>query len=136
MTDWLTGAEMASLIVSADIVLSLHRSEGFGLLPAQAMVAGKAVVATGWSANLDFMAPGTGVLVDYTLVPVRDPQALYRGGRWAEPDVADAAHKLAALVADPAERQALGARAAAQAAAGLDPERIGRQALAWLSGAA
>ncbi len=45
MTDWLTGRQMASLINSADIVLSLHRSEGFGLLPAQAMAAGKAVEA-------------------------------------------------------------------------------------------
>lgn len=135
MTDWLTGAQMASLIASADIVLSLHRSEGFGLLPAQAMIAGKPVVATGWSANLDFMTPDNGVLVDYTLVAVADPQALYQGGRWAEPDVDDAARKLASLVADPAARGALGARAAAQTAAGLAPARIGRQALEWLSGA-
>jgi hypothetical protein len=39
------------------------------------------------------------------------------------------------LVGHPAARRALGARAAAQAAAGLDPVRIGRQALEWLSGA-
>ena len=134
MTDWFTGAEMASLIASVDIVLSLHRSEGFGLLPAQGMAAGKAVVATGWSGSLDFMAPDNGALVDYTLVPVNDPQGLYDGGRWAEPDVEDAARKLKALIDDPAARRALGTRAAAAVAEGLDPARIGRQALAWLSG--
>jgi glycosyltransferase involved in cell wall biosynthesis len=136
MTEWLTGAEMSALMASVDIILSLHRSEGFGLLPAQGMAAGKAVVATGWSANLDFMTPDNGALVDYTLVPVNDPQALYSGGRWAEPDLDDAARKLALLVADPAARQALGARAAAKAATDLAPGRIGRQALDWLSGGA
>ena len=133
MTDWLTGAEMASLIATADIVLSLHRSEGFGLLPAQAMAAGKAVVATAWSGNLEFMTPDNSALVDYTLVPVSDPQGLYDGGRWAEPDVENAARKLAALIADPAACQALGARAAIETGAGLDPARVGRQALDWLS---
>ena len=134
VTDWLTGERMAALLASADIVLSLHRSEGFGLLPAQGMVAGKAVVATAWSANLDFMTPDNSVLVDYTLVPVRDPQGLYDGGRWAEPDVEDAAHKLEALLADPVLGKRLGARAAQVARMMLDPARLGRQALGWLNG--
>ncbi|HUO22905.1 MAG TPA: glycosyltransferase family 4 protein [Caulobacteraceae bacterium] len=134
MTDWLTGAQMKALIASADIVLSMHRSEGFGLLPAQAMAAGKAVVATGWSANLDFMTPDNSMLVDYVLVPVQDPQGLYDGGRWADPDVDDAARKLAALFDDPALRARLGAQAADDIARLLDPAAIGAQARAWLEG--
>jgi glycosyltransferase involved in cell wall biosynthesis len=132
MTDWLTGAEMASLRASADIALSLHRSEGFGLLPAQAMAAGKAVVATGWSANLDFMTPDNSVLVDFVLKPVQDSQGLYSGGRWAEADVADAAAKLKGLIDDPERRLALGSRAQADISSTLDPLTIGRQALTWL----
>ena len=132
MTDWLTGRQMWALVAGADIVLSLHRSEGFGLLPAQAMALGKAVVATGWSANLDFMTPDNGALVDYTLVPVEDSQGLYRGGRWAEADIQDAAAKLKALIDDPARRRALGARAARDVAVALDPLVIGRTARAWL----
>ncbi len=134
MTEWLTGGQMGALIASADILLSLHRSEGFGLLPAHAMALGKAVVATGWSANLDFMTADNSMLVDYTLVPVKDSQGLYRGGRWAEPDVRDAAAKLQALIDDPTLRQRLGAQAAQDVAAGLDPLVIGRKALAWLEG--
>ena len=133
MTDWLTAERMAALLASADIVLSLHRSEGFGLLPAQGMAAGKAMVATAWSANLDFMTSDNGVLVDYTLVPVRDPQGLYDGGRWAEPKVDDAARKLAALFADADLRDRLGARAAEDASALLDPARLGKRMLDWLS---
>jgi glycosyltransferase involved in cell wall biosynthesis len=134
MTDWLTGGQMSALIASADILLSLHRSEGFGLLPAQAMALGKAVVATNWSANLDFMTSGNGMLVDYSLVPVEDSQGLYHGGRWADPDVQDAAAKLEALIGDPALRQRLGAQAAQDVAASLDPLVIGRRALDWLEG--
>jgi glycosyltransferase involved in cell wall biosynthesis len=134
MTDWLTGAQMKALIASADIVLSLHRSEGFGLLPAQAMAAGKAVVATGWSANLDFMTPDNSLLVDYALIPVQDPQGLYSVGRWADPDVDDAARKLANLLADADLRRRLGERAAADIRRTLDPVVIGLRAKAWLFG--
>jgi glycosyltransferase involved in cell wall biosynthesis len=132
MTDWLDGRQMGSLVASVDIVLSLHRSEGFGLLPAQAMALGKAVVATGWSGNLEFMTPDNSALVDYTLVPVQDPQGLYCGGRWADADIDDAAAKLGALIRDPALRQKLGVQAAHDVAASLDPLTIGRKAQAWL----
>ena len=47
--------EAHALTACADIVLSMHRSEGFGLVPAEAMLLGRAVVATGWSGNTDFM---------------------------------------------------------------------------------
>jgi glycosyltransferase involved in cell wall biosynthesis len=98
------------------------------------MALGKAVVATGWSANLDFMTPDNSDLVDYTLVPVEDSQGLYRSGRWAEADIQDAAAKLKALIDDPVRRQRLGAQAAKDVAGALDPLVIGRQALAWLQG--
>jgi len=34
-----------------DMLLSLHRAEGFGLGPAEMMLLGKPVIATGWSAS-------------------------------------------------------------------------------------
>jgi glycosyltransferase involved in cell wall biosynthesis len=132
MDSWLTGAEMRDLISSVDIVLSLHRSEGFGLLPAQAMMAGKAVVATAWSGNLDYMTDDVCALVDYRLIPVRDPQGLYTNGRWADPDLEQAAGRLAALIDDADARQSLGRRAQAHVSRVLDPIRLGRQALTWL----
>jgi glycosyltransferase involved in cell wall biosynthesis len=132
MTEWLTGAQMSALTASADIVLSLHRSEGFGLLLAQAMLAGKAVVATGWSGNLAFMTGDDSALVDYRLIPVHDPQGLYDHGRWADPDVAQAAGKLAALMADAGQRKALGDKAAVRVAQVLDQVRLGRQVRQWL----
>jgi hypothetical protein len=78
------------------------------------------------------MTPDNSVLVDYTLVPVEDSQGLYCKGRWADPDIKDAAAKLKALIDDPALRERLGAQAARDVAASLDPSLIGRTALGWL----
>lgn len=75
-----------SLYAACDCYVSLHRSEGFGLNMAEAMLARRPVVATGWSANLDFMDSASGVLIPAKLIDVSDPQRVYRSGRWAEPD--------------------------------------------------
>ena len=77
-------ADMAGLMAAADIVISLHRSEGFGLVPAQAMALGKPVIATGWSGNLDFMNKHNSALVSYSLMPVHDPEGVFDSRR---PDV-------------------------------------------------
>lgn len=58
------------LIDICDAVVSLHRSEGLGLLCEEAMFYGKPVIATGWSGNMDFMTKDTACLVNYKLVPV------------------------------------------------------------------
>lgn len=117
MHDKLSAEGMHDLLARVDIVVSLHRCEGFGLLMAEAMVAGKPVVATGWSANLDFMTPESSVLVDYKLIPIVDPQHAYDkyGGRWADPNVDQAAVALKRLIEDKDYRLSLGRAARAQA---------------------
>jgi glycosyltransferase involved in cell wall biosynthesis len=120
-------ADNDALTASADIVLSLHRSEGFGLVPAEAMLLGKPVIATGWSGNMDFMDAESAALVGYRLVPARDPRGVYEvaGAVWAEPDQADAVAHLRRLADDAVARRALGARGRAAATA-----RLGAGALA------
>ena len=54
--EFFTRQQVWDLQASCDILLSLHRGEGFGLAPAEMMYLGKAVIATGWSANMDFMS--------------------------------------------------------------------------------
>ena len=124
MREVLSGDGMRDLVARADVVMSLHRSEGFGLLMAEAMLAAKPVIATGWSSNLDFMTPECSVLVDYKLVPVKDPQNIYNryGARWAEADVDQAAAALRRLLEDPAERQRMGQAARAHAMQHFSPE--------------
>jgi len=122
-------ADMAGLIAAADIVLSLHRSEGFGLVPAEAMQLGKPVVATGWSGNMDFMNAGNSAPVSYALVPVQDPYDgafLADGQLWAEANVEHAADWLRRLAAEPALRQRLGNTARADITRQLSPDAIAR----------
>jgi len=111
----------AALFACADIVLSLHRSEGLGLVPAEAMLLGKPVIATGWSGNLDYMDSHAAALVGCRLVRARDPRLVYQipGAVWAEPDIGEAAEQLRRLAADPVERVALGARGRAAVMAHL-----------------
>jgi glycosyltransferase involved in cell wall biosynthesis len=108
----LPAADHAALIAACDIVLSLHRAEGLGLVPAEAMRLGKPVIATGWSGNMDFMDHASAALVGFQLVPARDPRHVYdvAGAVWAQPDQREAVAQLRRLADDATERAALGAR--------------------------
>lgn len=125
-TRTLPSAERHALTACADIVLSLHRSEGFGLVPAEAMLLGKPVVATGWSGNLAFMDADSAALVGFRLVPVTDPRGVYAApdAVWAEPDIGEAAARLVQLADDAPGRIALGARGQAAARARLGTEKL------------
>ena len=115
----MTPGELDRLYAEADVVISLHRSEGFGLIIAEAMLCGLPVVATNWSGNVDILTPDTGTPIGYRLVPARDLQGTYDHPDmlWAEADIAAAAEALVALRADPHLRTRLGQQAAARAEA-------------------
>jgi glycosyltransferase involved in cell wall biosynthesis len=122
-TATLPSADRHALTACADIVLSLHRGEGFGLVMAEAMLLGKPVVATGWSGNTDFMDSANAALVGYRLAPARDDRSVYHG-LWAEPDVTEAAMHLRTLADDREARQALGERARQSLLARLGAEPL------------
>jgi len=110
--------DVMRLYASCDALVSLHRSEGLGLHLMEAMSLGKAVVATGWSGNLDFMTDANSVLVPFALVPIDPVHPHYRversrpGQVWAEPDVDAAARSLRRLFEDSAWKEQLGRQAA------------------------
>jgi glycosyltransferase involved in cell wall biosynthesis len=108
----MTADQMAGLQAACDCYLSLHRSEGFGYGPAEAMVLGKPVIATGYSGVIDFCTPRTSLLVDYALERV--PEGAYpymdrdRDYYWAAPDLEDAARQMRRLYEDRALSNQLG----------------------------
>lgn len=116
-------ADIAALIADCDVMLSLHRAEGFGLPLAQAMAAGRLVIATDWSASAELLAaegasvaPGFGV--NCAFQPVGPGLPFPASHRWAEPELADATAKLRRAL-DPAEdslRRSMGAAARERAA--------------------
>jgi glycosyltransferase involved in cell wall biosynthesis len=76
---------------ACDCYVSLHRAEGFGLNIAEAMLAEKPVICTGYSGNLDFTNEQNSFLVSYRLTKL-NPGDYYHseGQEWAEPDFDDA----------------------------------------------
>lgn len=114
LLDTLSDTDYWRLLQSVDAVLSLHRSEGFGLAPAQVMSIGKVAIATGWSGNMDYMNSENSLPINYSLVPVSDPEGNYcnDGQFWAEPEVEHAATLLRQIGNDKALRRRLGEAAA------------------------
>lgn len=117
---------VADLLALCDCYTSLHRSEGFGLTPAEALLLGKPAVATGYSGNLDYMTPWNSYPVRYDLIPVEPGAGPYpAGSTWAAPDEADAARQLRRVYEDRAGAAAAAAAGRAAVAAGFSPAAVG-----------
>jgi glycosyltransferase involved in cell wall biosynthesis len=102
----LTRTETLQLIGACDAVVSLHRSEGLGLLIAEAMALGKPVIATDYSATAELVSANTGWPVDFKLVPVPENHYPFHEGQvWAEPDENHAAWQMRQVFHNPREAQ-------------------------------
>ena len=98
--------QLLLLKAGCDCYVSLHRSEGWGFGMIEAMHLGVAVLATGYSGNMEFCSADTAWLVGYKLRPVGPTDYIFvePGQVWAEPDHADAVRQMRALVANGTER--------------------------------
>jgi len=109
---YVSALDQAALVTACDAYVSLHRAEGFGYTMAEAMLAGRPVVATGYSGNLEFMDERNSFLVGYDLVPIGEGKGPYPAtSQWADPDLDEAAAALRRIVDDPAGAAAVGERA-------------------------
>lgn len=109
--------DILGLIETADVYASLHRSEGFGLGMAEAMMLGTPVVTTGWSGNTDFCNEQNSFPVSYKMVPVQSTHSEFaKAGMsvWAEADVKQAAGILRSIYENPATAQGKAAHCMAE----------------------
>ncbi|MDQ3723354.1 MAG: glycosyltransferase [Actinomycetota bacterium] len=126
---FLSGPGMAGLMRRADCYVSLHRAEGFGLTLGETMALGKPVIATGFSANLDFMTAENSYLVRHRETPVGPEGENYPAhGTWAEPDLDHAAQLMREVWENPAQARARGERAQREIAEHFSLEAVGEVA--------
>lgn len=93
--------QVNSLTKCVDVVVSLHRAEGFGLVLAEAMMLGVPTIATNWSSNTEFMNSEVACMVDYDLITLEEEIWPYKKGiRWADAKVSQASAYMQKLYED------------------------------------
>jgi len=108
MDEYLNHYENHALLELSDVFLSLHRSEGYGINLADSMARKTAVIATGYSGNLDFMDEESGILVPYSMVEVSNYAGIDVKSQWAEPDLDFAGNAIRRLAEEPQNLRKLG----------------------------
>jgi 2-polyprenyl-3-methyl-5-hydroxy-6-metoxy-1,4-benzoquinol methylase/glycosyltransferase involved in cell wall biosynthesis len=117
--------ETTSLMKVADCYVSLHRSEGFGLTMAEAMILEKPVIATPFSGNMEFMTPSNSYFVKYRRIAIDKDYGPYRGGYWADPDLDHAAELMEHVFKNREEAVQVGKRARRDILQLFNEKRIG-----------
>lgn len=132
---YVSAATKNAMLASCDCYISLHRSEGFGLTPAEAMWFGRPVIATGYGGVLEFMRPSNSYLVDYETARVGPGAEPYPpDGVWAEPDLAEASALMRRVFDNPIEAREKGEQAATDIRRFNSPEASGAAIAARLRG--
>jgi glycosyltransferase involved in cell wall biosynthesis len=130
----LTREQTLALIAACDAVVTLHRSEGLGLLVAEAMVLGKPVIATDYSATTELVTPKTGWPVDYRLTAVQAGMYPFHEGQvWADADIDHAAWQMRRVVDDQPEARRRAAAAHALISRDYGIDAVARRQLARLT---
>lgn len=123
----ITRAEIDSLLAVCDCYVSLHRAEGYGLGPAEAMSLGKPAILTNWSGNTDYMTPHNSAGINYRLIPVGKQYGPYHPSQlWADPDLEQAADWMRRLSRDAELASSIGRLARETISTAFSPESVGR----------
>jgi glycosyltransferase involved in cell wall biosynthesis len=95
--DQWTDGHLTALYRCADVYVSAHHGEGWGLTMSDGMLFGIPVLATGYSGNVDYMHAGNSWLIEFDERRIRDEDQylLYTNEmKWAYPDEQDLERKL------------------------------------------
>ncbi|MGF1462337.1 MAG: hypothetical protein ACFB2Z_04080 [Maricaulaceae bacterium] len=114
VAELLPEAAFFGLIASVDCVVSMHRSEGFGYLPAYGLMYEKPVIATNYSGPTDFCTEDTAFLVPYEMKSASREEIFLNtpAPRWADPDIEACAQAMVDVFNDreAAQRKAVAGR--------------------------
>ena len=133
----LSRADMLALMCSCNAYVSLHRSEGFGFGPAEAMYFGKPTIVTDYSATRDFCDEETAFPVRYDMVPVPAgsyPHHIIDGEQqhWADASVDHASEIMQLVLEDQRRAETIGKAGRERIRSQYSAEAIGRRMVASL----
>ena len=108
---------LATCEACCDCFVSLHRAEGLGMGPMEAMLLGKPVIMTAWSGSMSYATASSACLVPHAFVrpdgwdaPQFDAAFVGQPVQWAEPSIAAAAHWMRRVATDAAFRSSIASR--------------------------
>lgn len=97
ITDTLSIEMLRGLISSGDVMINLHRAEGYGITIIESLLLGVPVIFTDWSSPNEFKHLTGCYPVEFDFCSIHDPQKIYKNGRWAEPNLNQATDTLQAI---------------------------------------
>ncbi|KAB7615387.1 glycosyltransferase family 4 protein [Amylibacter sp. SFDW26] len=79
-------SQFHQMIADASAVISTHRAEGFGYIPAYALLYNRPVITTGYGGVTDFCTPATATLLPTQLIPTASNHTILetKGASWAD----------------------------------------------------
>lgn len=116
--------DVYDLMAAADVYVSLHAAEGYGLTILEAMSLGTPAICTGYSGNMEFTTPENSWLVDYALIETGRVNGPYPAGAlWAQPNLDSAVEAMRRATTHPEEVAAKSTAAQKKAAEAASLER-------------
>jgi glycosyltransferase involved in cell wall biosynthesis len=110
LTETLSRQAVINFMSSCNAYVSLHRSEGFGRVIAEAMLLGQPTVTTNFSGNVDFCTDQTSFLVGGEFRSLAVEDYIFSDGQyWCDPDIDTAALRMREVLEDTAKRETLAA---------------------------
>ena len=128
IADQVPNHQLPALYMACDCYLAPSRGEGWGRPQHEAMLMERAVIATNWSANTEFMNPDNSYLLDYELTEARglEPELWhYKGQRWANPSVKHLRELMRRVEQNPEEARQKGLAARGHMATYYSREAVG-----------
>ena len=127
LNEEMTYDDAMALMNCCDCYISLHRSEGFGYTPAEAMLLEKPVIATDYSGTRDFIDATTGFPVSYRLIPVKeDEYPFWESQTWADPNIDHAAWLMRKIVSEPNKTKQVSLAGKQRILSQYSPEYVGQ----------
>jgi glycosyltransferase involved in cell wall biosynthesis len=96
--------DILGLIHTSNLYASLHRSEGFGLTLAEALLLGVPTMATAWSGNMDFCTEDNSFMISSKPITVTSNHPEFQGlknATWADADLKQTADVLTRIADNP-----------------------------------